>query len=454
MVDSVLAFPPGFQFLDENGDPYSGAKLNVYDSGTTNARTTYSDSGLTAANSNPVVADSAGRIGQVYLPTGLWKYVLTTSADVTIRTEDEIAGAPDTSSFLTGTVSPSRAIISKSTTYTTVAGDLGKHINADATGGSFTISLLTAVTAADGGDFVIKNSGTSGTVTVAATGGQTINQQTTYLLQPGDSATFRSDAANYHVAEAFNFTSGIVTVTFADPLTPSFEYEDDTDYSLTLTADIVINAPTNVRVGTRGTITVIQDGSGNHSATWNSIYKGNIAVDQTADSVSIIGFKVRSATDIDVWMESGRFFLTSVIEHQETAGTHAGGATAGSFETRQLNTIVLDTLGISVATNQVTVPPGNYMIRFRSPAVNVNQNIAQLYDTTGTAVLKGGSSEISGNGSSVPTWSAGTWVGTLSVESVLEIQHSVFTTVATNGQGRAANLGVTEIYASMEIYAR
>lgn len=453
MVDSVLAFPPGFQFLDENGDPYSGAKLNVYDSGTTNARTTYSDSGLTAANSNPVVADSAGRIGQVYLPTGLWKYVLTTSADVEIRTEDVIAGAGDTSSFLTGTVSPSRAVISKSTTYTTVAGDLGKQINANSTGGSFTISLLSAVTAGDGGDFLVKNVGTSGTVTLAATGGQSIDQQTTYLLQAGDSAVVRSDAADYHIAEAFNFTSGIVTLTFADPLTPSFEYEDDTDYQLTLTADIVINAPTNVRVGTRGTITVIQDGSGGHAATWNSIFKGNIAVDQTASAVSIIGFKVRSATDIDVWMESGRFFLTSVVEHQEANTTNAGAATLGSFETRQLNTIVADTIGLAVASDQVTVPAGSYMIRWSCPSFAVNRHVSQLYDTTGAVVLQIGTAEIAPSGTTNQSRSEGAWIGTLSVASALEIRASVQSTAA-QGAGEATSLGVTEVYARMEIYAR
>ncbi len=455
MVDAVLAFPPGHQFQDGNGEVYNGGKVYIYDSGTTNDRTSYSDSGLTSANANPIILDAAGRLpDEVYLPTGAWKVVLDDSADATVFTADAIIGALDTSPFLTGTVAPSRAVISKSTTFTTIAGEVGKHINADSTGGSFTGTLLSAVTATDGGDFLIKNSGTENTVTVATTGGQTIDGQSTYLLQAGDSAVFRSDGANYSVGEAHNFTAGIVTLNFADPLTPSFQYGTGTDYQLTLTADIVINAPTNLRVGTQGIMTMIQDATGGHAVTLNSVFKGNISIDQTANAVNIIGFKVRSATDIDVWMESGRFFLAAIIDHQETAGTNAGAATAGSFETRTLNTVGFNRLGVSVATNKVTVPIGNYMIRFDCPSVNVNRHVSQLYDTTAAASLETGTSEISAGASSVTTRSVGIWVGTLSVASDLEIRAQVQTTNATDGAGQEANLGVVERYARMEIYAR
>lgn len=87
-----LIYNPLTQVLDANGDPYSGAKLYVFDAGTTTNRTTYSDKALTSANANPLVADSAGRFGPLYIAASSTDYKLRvdTSADVVIYTQDNI----------------------------------------------------------------------------------------------------------------------------------------------------------------------------------------------------------------------------------------------------------------------------------------------------------------------------------------------------------------------------
>ena len=82
--------------LDANGDPISGAKLNFYTSGTTERLDTFSDNALTVANANPVVADSAGRFGNIFLQASNYKVVLTDAADATIWTADPVAGTTDT----------------------------------------------------------------------------------------------------------------------------------------------------------------------------------------------------------------------------------------------------------------------------------------------------------------------------------------------------------------------
>jgi len=78
--------------FDTNGDPVSGAKLYFYAAGTTTPKTTYSDNALTTANTNPVVADSAGRFGDIHLDTsqGMYKVVLKDAVDVTIWTRDNL----------------------------------------------------------------------------------------------------------------------------------------------------------------------------------------------------------------------------------------------------------------------------------------------------------------------------------------------------------------------------
>ena len=68
-----------------------GAKLNTYQAGTTTPLATHSDSALTTPNANPVVADSGGLFGPIYLtPGSAYKLVLATSSDVTVWTQDNV----------------------------------------------------------------------------------------------------------------------------------------------------------------------------------------------------------------------------------------------------------------------------------------------------------------------------------------------------------------------------
>jgi hypothetical protein len=85
----------GQQFFDNNGNPLSGGKLYSYAAGTTTPQATYTSiTGLTA-HTNPIVLDSAGRVatGEIWVTASQnYKFVLKTSAEVTIATWDNITG--------------------------------------------------------------------------------------------------------------------------------------------------------------------------------------------------------------------------------------------------------------------------------------------------------------------------------------------------------------------------
>jgi len=68
---------PDVQFADQNGLPYAGGTLGFFASGTSTPLNTYSDSALSVANTNPVVLDSAGRAGSVFLQNLAYKVTLT-----------------------------------------------------------------------------------------------------------------------------------------------------------------------------------------------------------------------------------------------------------------------------------------------------------------------------------------------------------------------------------------
>lgn len=76
---------------DANGDPVSGAKLYVYEAGTTTPVTTYSDSALTTAQASPVIADAAGYFPQTYIPNGLYKVRMTNADDVLLQEHDRVS---------------------------------------------------------------------------------------------------------------------------------------------------------------------------------------------------------------------------------------------------------------------------------------------------------------------------------------------------------------------------
>jgi hypothetical protein len=87
----------GAQLFDDNGSPLSGGKLYSYTAGTTTPRATYTTSVGNVAHTNPIILDSAGRVpsgGEVWLTDNAnYKFVVKTSADVTIATYDNVQGS-------------------------------------------------------------------------------------------------------------------------------------------------------------------------------------------------------------------------------------------------------------------------------------------------------------------------------------------------------------------------
>lgn len=77
-------------WIDENGDPRSGAKAYFFDAGTTTPRTVYRDGALGQAHDHPVVANAAGMFPAIFLPAGDYRVRITTANDVTIWDVDGI----------------------------------------------------------------------------------------------------------------------------------------------------------------------------------------------------------------------------------------------------------------------------------------------------------------------------------------------------------------------------
>lgn len=85
---AVIYTPHFMQFFDSDGEPLAGGKLYTYEAGTTTPKATFTTQAGDVQNDNPIILDSAGR-ATLFL-VGSYKFTLTNSADVVIKTTDNI----------------------------------------------------------------------------------------------------------------------------------------------------------------------------------------------------------------------------------------------------------------------------------------------------------------------------------------------------------------------------
>lgn len=133
--------------LDDNGDSIDGALLNFYITGTTTRKDTFSDRTLSTKNANPVVADSSGRFGDIFLLPINYKVVLTDSSATEIWTADPVFfGSED--------------ITSKATFEDDFIGTIKSAISS--TAGSGTGNAAATISAGDGGRVTLKSASDDG----------------------------------------------------------------------------------------------------------------------------------------------------------------------------------------------------------------------------------------------------------------------------------------------------
>lgn len=139
------------------------------------------------------------------------------------------------------------------------------------------------------------------------------------------------------------------------------------------------------------------------------------------------------------------------VADQKASGTGGGASATGGFNTRTLNTVVYDRSGIvSLATNQVTLPAGDYHLRARAPALGVGTHQVRLRNITSGTTVGTGSSAYTNN---VNVSMSDSWVDAYvsnAGSAAYELQHATQLAVATFGYGAAANNG-TEVYGEMWI---
>lgn len=178
---------------DADNKPISGGKLRIYDADTTNLSSVYSNPGLTVGLTNPVVADSAGRLPPIFIAAGTYDLALLTAADASVDAFDDYTVAD-----LTGLDDILFPVLAKTADYTLADGDSGSvlEVNADSAVGS--LITITSEAGDRGNGFLVSivNIGTTGTVLISPDVGETIDGLASVLLTAGQGLIMVSRGAS------------------------------------------------------------------------------------------------------------------------------------------------------------------------------------------------------------------------------------------------------------------
>lgn len=252
------------------------------------------------------------------------------------------------------TLNQSQPVTTFSTSYTAVAADRSNTYVW--TGGAGTLTLTLASTLADNWFMFIRNSGT-GALTVAGSGGNTINGSASIILQPGDSAIIVCSGSTFYTvglgkSTQFAFTQLSKAVTTGSyTLTAAEASNVIQKYTGALTGNVTIVVPPTVQVyyvvnATTNAYTVtLTTGSG---AT--AILTTGTQATLVCDSVNLYNANTILAGSSTISLQNGSVGAPSLAFASE-ATTGIYRAASGEFNIAILgvNLFTLNATGLAIA---------------------------------------------------------------------------------------------------------
>lgn len=464
MTASIPIFSPMVRVTDANGDPVALGTVEFYNAGTSTPKTVYADKELTTSLGTTVSTDSGGypvTSGNartlVYTGTDAFKMIVKDASAATLVTHDNVPGAVIVPDAETSALSET-PIVSKTTTYTVVAGDQGTILNCNCTSAAFAVTLLSAVTAGDGFEVTIRHTGTANQITVRSSGTETISHagKASYavaLKGYGQTITLVSDGANWQTKASSppRMLDGVPFFTVADRLTatpagptPGARY-------------IITGSPTGAWSTLFFTTGQVAEADGNGS--WFAYTPADGWTAYVEDEDVITQYRSGTWTDLSNVTAPNTSALKVAIWADEKSTNTSGGTSADdawtthTLQTERVNTIT----GSSLSGSQFTLPTGKYRIDAQVSIYAGAESQIRLYSVTNSTV-KGESVQVytanytSGTGPASILSGApivlSAYVDVTAATEVFALQYYVTSGGVASGLGRVRNIGSEE-----EIYA-
>ena len=389
--------PAFLQAIDSSGSPYSGALLYIYATGTTTALSLYSNSGLTTATANPMVADASGRFSATYCAETSFKAVLKTSAGVEIKSADPV--------------------------YSIGASDA-----ADAEDVAF-----------DGDDIGFSSDNVQDAIeeVFAAIG----EPGTISSSSAGTLLTITSTEAGATSGPDLELYRNSASPAISDILGSLLFYGEDSAGNKELYAAIRAVIVDRTSASEDADLVVRTVVAGTVADRWH-FRIGFYADTATGTDQGTGTINAKAVYDDGVRLGTG--VPDFILEDQKAQNTDGGTFTSGAWQTRTLNTEVRDDGGIvSISSNEFT-PTVNGWVYWEAPALKVDNHQSRLYNVTDTAVAGTGTSMFAANSGDGNNFSTG-WAAVTAAKAY-RIEHQCATTRNTDGFGQASDFG-TEVYA-------
>lgn len=213
--------------------------------------------------------------------------------------------------------------------------------------------------------------------------------------------------------------------------------------------DRIVTLPT-VADNANRQLTIINTGTGTYKVIVDG--EGTEKINDVETWWLLAGQSITIKSNGTKWIKIAGHVPMLRVEDQKAAGTDGGTFTAGAWQTRVLNTVMVNQIaGASLASNQITLPAGTYEVVADAPGFGCERHRLKLYNVTDAADILYGTSSYSGSAIHADSRSAIAGVFILAAQKVLEVQHRCTTTRATDGLGKMANVGIVEIYAGATI---
>jgi hypothetical protein len=223
-----------------------------------------------------------------------------------------------------------------------------------------------------------------------------------------------------------------------------------------------------VALGMAATVAVAVTVSGTIK-TWTSgetLTASDINTTIASLKTAIENITAASSSDVSEGTSNSKFMTPSSLANaqgfnlsyafiwdEKSVGGNAGAST-NTYTTRDLTNIETNITGVSLSSNEFTLPAGTYLIEASAPATKVGFHKAKLVsDPSGTPVdvLIGTSESSDDTIGEINTRSFIKGVFTLSSSTTLAIQHKAENAVATWGFGIRSNLEEIEIYTQVKL---
>lgn len=139
---------------------------------------------------------------------------------------------------------------------------------------------------------------------------------------------------------------------------------------------------------------------------------------------------------------------------EKSSGSDGGTFSSGAWQTRTLNTEVIDQLTLTLSSNRLSLAAGTYICQADAPAYGVDDHQVRLYNFSDSTVIALGTSEhataISGSAYVMNrsfVFARFVLAGTKSIE----LQHRCSSSKSTNGFGNSHSFG-TNVYAQLWLW--